>query len=383
MISEQDLIFKKSTTKTLENGSFTWKAPSNIALVKYWGKHGMQLPKNPSISFTLDACHTITTLEFKKNKKALEVEVIDKQVPTEKEFKQVITQREFKIDIFLDGERKPEFAEKINTFLLRIIKLVPFLSDYDLVIKTHNSFPHSSGIASSASGMAALSLCIMSIEKALDPTITDELFYKKASFLARLGSGSASRSIKGELVVWGKHSNINDSSDLYGVEFPFNVHQNFKNFHDTILLVDKGEKQISSTIGHHLMHDHPFAKERFKQASNNLFLLSETLQNGNLDAFINIVESEALTLHAMMMTSHPYFMLMKPNTLQIIQKIWAFRKQSKGHLCFTLDAGANVHLLFPEKEKEAVNEFIVNELLQFCQNNHYICDRVGLGAKQM
>jgi diphosphomevalonate decarboxylase len=221
------------------------------------------------------------------------------------------------------------------------------------------------------------------MEKALNPNITDDLFYKKASFLARLGSGSAARSIKGELVVWGRHPKIDGSSDLYGVEFPHKVHKNFKNFHDTILLVDKGEKQVSSTVGHNLMHNHPFAKERFNQATKNLSLLSETLQNGNLDTFINIVESEALTLHTMMMTSNPYFILMKPNTLHIIHKIWEFRKQSKLHLCFTLDAGANVHLLFPEKEKEAINEFIVNQLIQFCQNNHYICDRVGFGAKQM
>jgi len=383
MIAEQEFIFKNSNSNLLEKGSFTWKAPSNIALVKYWGKHGMQLPKNASISFTLDACHTITTLEFKKNKKAPEVGVIDKQIPNDKEFEQVITQREFKIDFFLDGERKPEFVKKINTFLLRIIRLVPFLSDYDSVIKTHNSFPHSSGIASSASGMAALALCIMSMEKALNPTMTDELFYKKASLLARLGSGSAARSIKGKLVVWGEHPHIEESSDLFGVEFLPKVHKNFKNFHDTILLVDKGEKQISSTVGHNLMHNHPFAKERFKQANDNISKLSEILQTGDLKAFINIVESEALTLHAMMMTSDPYFILMKPNTLRIINKIWEFRTETNSNICFTLDAGANVHVLFPEKEKKLVNDFIINELIQFCQNNHYICDRVGNGSKQM
>ncbi len=369
-----DFIFKAPMATLPEKGSFTWKAPSNIALVKYWGKHGMQLPKNPSISFTLDACHTITTLEFKKNKKAPEVLIGDMQVPTDKEFK---------IDIFLDGVKKPEFRKKVATFITRIAKLVSFISDYDLVIKTHNSFPHSSGIASSASGMAALSLCIMSMEKALNPTMTDELFYKKASFLARLGSGSASRSIEGPVVVWGKHQDMKGSNDLYGIPFPFAIHKNFKNFHDTILLVDKGEKQVSSTIGHNLMVNHPFAKERFNQASKNLSLLSETLQNGGLDAFINIVESEALTLHAMMLTSHPYFILMKPNTLSIINKIWEFRAQTNAPICFTLDAGANVHVLYPEKEKTRINQFIMNELLPFCQKNHYICDRVGFGAKQI
>ena len=263
------------------------------------------------------------------------------------------------------------------------VGLVSFLSDYDLIIKTHNSFPHSSGIASSASGMAALALCIMSMEKALNPNMSDELFYGKASFLARLGSGSAARSIKGNLVVWGEHPKINGSSDFFGVEFPHKVHENFTNFHDTILLVDKGEKQVSSTVGHDLMHEHPFAEQRFLQANKNIEKLSAILHNGDLTSFIEIVESEALTLHAMMMTSNPYFILMKPNTLSIINKIWEFRKKAGLHICFTLDAGANVHILFPEKEKEPINKFITTELLQFCQKNHYICDRVGLGAKQM
>ncbi len=380
-----EFIYKKGDSKILPDGSFTWKAPSNIALVKYWGKHEMQQPKNTSISFTLDACHTITTLEFTENKSIPDTSDSTDQVSNDdsEPFVQVITQRFSKTDIFLDGERKPEFQEKIGTFLMRIMRLVPYLMDYNIVIKTHNSFPHSSGIASSASGMAALALCIMSIEKALNPDMSDELFYSKASFLARLGSGSAARSIKGNLVVWGEHTRIEGSSDFFGVQFPHKIHDNFKNYHDTILLVDKGEKQVSSTVGHNLMHEHPFATKRFEQANNNIEKISEVLQNGNLKAFIEIVESEALTLHAMMMTSSPYFILMKPNTLSIINKIWEFRKKTGLHICFTLDAGANVHVLYPEKEKEPINKFITSELLKFCQKNHYICDRVGFGAKQM
>ncbi len=355
-----DFIFKAPMATLPEKGSFAWKTPSNIALVKYWGKYGMQLPKNPSISFTLDACFTLTTLEFKRKQS-----------------------KEINFDIYFEGEKKDGFKPKIWQFFERIQQYASFIINYHFIIHTRNSFPHSSGIASSASGMAALSLCIMSMEKALNPTMTDDYFYKKASFLARLGSGSASRSIEGPVVVWGKHQDMKGSNDLYGIPFPFTIHKNFKNFHDTILLVDKGEKQVSSTIGHNLMVNHPFAKERFNQASKNLSLVSETLQNGGLDAFINIVESEALTLHAMMLTSHPYFILMKPNTLSIINKIWEYRAQTNAPICFTLDAGANVHILYPEKEKTRINQFIMNELLPFCQKNHYICDRVGFGAKQI
>jgi len=359
MITEQDFVFNKVESSFPKKGKFTWKTPSNIALVKYWGKREPQLPENPSISFTLDACFTLTTLEFTKK-----------------------SSKDIKFEIYFEGKKKDEFKPKIEKFFSRIRQYVPFIAEYDFVIRSRNSFPHSSGIASSASGMAALALCIMSMEKALNPSITDEFFYKKASFLARLGSGSASRSIDGELVVWGKHRDITGSSDLYGVQFPEKIHKNFKNFHDIILLVDEGEKQVSSTIGHDLMHNHPFAEKRFDQAKDNISKLSSVLQNGDLKSFITIVESEALTLHAMMMSSNPYFILMKPNTLHIINKIWEYRAQTNSNVCFTLDAGANVHLLFPEKEKSSVNKFVIRQLIQFCQNNHYICDRVGSGAKQ-
>ena len=361
-MTEKDFILKNTDTSNLEKGSFTWKSPSNIALVKYWGKSEPQIPKNPSISFTLNNCHTTTTLEYSKK---------------------ITPSKEYSLEVIFEGKLKEAFIPKIIKFFKRIEKYVPFIMEFDFVIKTENSFPHSSGIASSASGMSALALCIMSVEKELDPKISDEYFNQKASFLARLGSGSAARSIEGELVVWGEYKAIDNSSDLYGIKFPYPIHKNFKNYQDTILLVDKGEKQVSSTVGHKLMIDHPFAEQRFIQANENIEKLSKILQNGDLTAFVNLVESEALSLHAMMMTSNPYYILMKPNTLKIIEKIWEYRKKTASDICFTLDAGANVHVLFPEREKEIINTFIINELIAFCQNNQYICDRVGLGARQL
>ena len=107
-------------------------------------------------------------------------------------------------------------------------------------------------------------------------------------------------------MIWGKHDLISNSTDDYAVNFPHQIHQNFDNYQDTILLIDKGEKQVSSTVGHNLMHGHPFASQRFEQANDNLSKIKDVLISGDVDAFIQIVESEALTLHAMMMTSLPY-----------------------------------------------------------------------------
>ncbi len=360
MLSENDFIAKPFTTK-IDSGSFQWSAPSNIALVKYWGKKENQIPANPSISFTLNNCKTITKVSFERKE----------------------NNGNFSFDLLFEGKPKEDFKPKIQKFLERIAIYCSFLKDYHLKIETENTFPHSSGIASSASGMAALSMNIMSLEKALFPEMTEEYCNQKASFLARLGSGSACRSIKGEVVVWGKHDEIKNSSDLFGVPFSGEIHQNFENYQDTILLVDKGEKQVSSTVGHDLMHNHPFAKERFAQAHSNLSKMKSILESGNLDEFIQIVESEALTLHAMMMTSMPYFILMKPNTLEIINRIWSFRTETKIPVCFTLDAGANVHVLYPENDKVKVLQFIKNELVDFCQNGNYICDSIGAGAIQI
>ena len=360
-LTEQDFIPQQFDTSTLEKGSFTWKAPSNIALVKYWGKRDPQIPENTSISFTLNNCHTVTTLSY---------------IPHQDD--------KVKFDIYFEGEKKEDFKPKIASFFKRIEVYCPYLKEYQLKIESENSFPHSSGIASSASGMGALALCVMSLERSLiSEEMTEEYFYKKASFLARLGSGSACRSIKGEVVVWGSHEEIKGSSNLFGVEFSDEVHENFKNYQDTILLVDKGEKQVSSTVGHGLMDGHPFAKERFKQAEGNISKMKAILKSGDLNSFVSLVESEALTLHSMMMTSNPYFILMKPNTLEIINKIWDYRSETNSKVCFTLDAGANVHLLFPAIEKETVSKFVEKELMQYCQNNQYICDLVGNGATQI
>lgn len=360
-MTEHDFI-PKSYTSTIEKGSVKWSSPSNIALIKYWGKREHQIPENPSISFTLSDCKTITEVTYTKKE-----------------------DQDFSFDVYFEGKINEGFKPKIQTFFERVESYLPFLRDYHFKIETANTFPHSSGIASSASGMSALALCLMSIEQDLTnaDVIEDRSYFnRKASFLARLGSGSACRSIEGELVVWGTNQST-ASSDLYGVKFDGEVHANFEDYQDAILLVDKGEKQVSSTVGHQLMFGHPFAKERFSQAHKNLAELKQVLASGDLNRFIEIVESEALTLHAMMMTSMPYFILMKPNTLEIINKIWAYRAENNSHVCFTLDAGANVHVLFPKAEKEQVYKFIKSQLVAYCQNGHYICDSVGKGSKQL
>ena len=355
----EENLFVSKIASPVEFESF-WEAPSNIALIKYWGKVKPQIPKNPSLSFTLSKSVTKTQVLFKPEKS-----------------------KAFDFNFYFNGKPKPDFEYKLRTFFALIKTYIPWIKGYKLLIKSQNSFPHSSGIASSASAMAALSLNLMDMERKLFPEIDNFYFYQKASFLARLGSGSAARSIKGPVMIWGKNKTFSLSSDLYAVTFDNELNQVFKTYQNAILLVDKNSKSVSSSKGHNLMSKHPFATNRFIQAKKNLKNLISIMKSGDLEGFIEIVELEALSLHAMMMTSNPYFILFKPNTLSIIEKIWDLRKNNKIPLSFTLDAGANIHLLYPFEFKNIVKIFIEDELKEFCQNGQYILDYVGLGAKKI
>lgn len=338
------------------NKTVSWRSPSNIALVKYWGKHANQIPANPSISFTLSECYTQTEVAVSEMKES----------------------GDFSFEVILDGESRPDFAPKIEKFFKAIVDEAPFLKEYHFTINTHNSFPHSSGIASSASGMSALALCILSLREELTGN-KEEDFYRKASEWSRLGSGSASRSVYGGLVEWGRFAGLPESSDEYAVPFSGEVADVFKTFRDYVLLVEVGAKSVSSTAGHGLMNNHPFAERRFLQAHENLDKLSEILAQGDVEAFGNLVESEALTLHAMMMTSDPSYILMKPNTVHIIERIRSFRKETGTQVYFTLDAGANVHMLFPAAAEQKVKAFVDSELVQYLKEGKYIEDKVGSG----
>jgi diphosphomevalonate decarboxylase len=355
----QDFI---GPSKLLNEGVTNWSSPSNIALVKYWGKHGEQLPKNSSISFTLSKCISSTELIFKENK---------------------TKSKKLEYDFYFEGNFKPEFKFKIDIFFNRIKKYIPWINSCYLTINSKNSFPHSSGIASSASAMSSIAICLMDIERLMNPNMNNAFFLKKASFLSRLGSGSASRSIVGPVSIWGKNDFISECNDYYALEFKEGLHEVFKSYCDTILIIDKEKKIISSTKGHEMMINHPFSKHRFIEANKNVNLLIEVMKSGNLDAFISIVESEALSLHAMMMTSQPYFILLNPTTLEVINRVLKFRKESKTPICFTLDAGANIHLLYPKEYSSKALNFIKKELLIFCHEEKLIMDHVGDGPKKI
>lgn len=338
-------------------GQILCKCPSNIAIIKYWGKHGVQLPRNPSISFTLNNAYTETLLTYHVK------EHFDNQID---------------LTFYFEGKENEVFKAKQAKFLNSLVPIFPFLTQLHIKIESQNSFPHSAGIASSASSMATLAMCLCSLEVQLfhDDTEGSDSFLQKASYIARLGSGSACRSLYPKMAVWGVTPDVKGSSDEYAVPFEHEIHDVFKTFHDDILIASKGEKSVSSRMGHGLMDNNPFAEPRYAQARSRMSTLIKALKAGDIETFGQICEDEAMTLHALMMTNSPWFTLLKPNTLKMIEILRGYREETKTPVYFSLDAGPNLHLLYPHSVEKDVKILIDNELKQHCEGGKVIFDYV-------
>jgi diphosphomevalonate decarboxylase len=342
----------------VKTGEVAWRSPSNIAIVKYWGKYGDQLPRNPSISLTLSQAHTETKIRYSPASSGA-------------------PQTHF----LFEGNEAPAFKERIDKYLSKVKSGFPFIQEMDLKIESSNSFPHSSGIASSASAMSSLALCLCSIEKDLGTSNSD--LTERASYYARLGSGSASRSVYGGACLWGILPVVEKASNDYAISLNNILNPVFQNFHDDILIISSEKKSVSSSVGHKLMEGNPFAKARYQQANKACEELLDVLKAGDVECFGEIAEREALSLHALMMCSDPAFILMQPNSLALIKKLWEFRKDTGCPLYFTLDAGPNVHLLYPDEVKKQASSFIESNLLPLCEEGRIIKDKVGQGPKQL
>lgn len=341
---------------------FSWWAPSNIALVKYWGKKkGLQLPANPSVSLTLNKARTHVSLE-----------VIDS---SHEKFSELPW-----IDLIFSGQNMPSFIPKIEKFFNHVSDYLPYLKENKFLIHSENTFPHSAGIASSASSMAAMALCLRDYASVIgEDKLPEGSFMEQASFLARMGSGSACRSLFPVAASWGQTDSF--GSDILAT--PVECHDVFKTMHDSIVVVSGVEKKVSSRAGHGLMDEHFYGSARYKHAMVNWQYAMEWLKDGSWDNLGNLVEEEALTLHAMMMTSRPGYLLMEPATIKAIHLVRDFRYQTGTPLYFTLDAGPNLHLLFPHENRSEVEVFLKDLVEQLGPDTDLIDDHVGLGPEKL
>ncbi|WP_430812690.1 MULTISPECIES: diphosphomevalonate decarboxylase [unclassified Carboxylicivirga] len=329
-------------------------APSNIAIVKYWGKQAIQEPVNPSISFTLSRARTETKVSY------------------------TAVRKELKIDFLFEGKRKKAFIPKLEKLIQALLPRMPFLQSGELFIESSNTFPHSSGIASSASAMAALVKGLYSIHQQLSQDDDSKMDAQKISAMARLGSGSACRSTLPGWVLWGETAEYASSSNLYGCSINELVHPLFLQLQDSILLIRSGAKSVSSSAGHALMKDHPYRQGRIQQANKHTAELLRALKMGDFTAFAGICEAEALSLHGLMMSSSPPYTLMAPESLAAIETIRSFRLQHNIPLTFTLDAGPNIHLIYPNEVKQEVLPFIEDCLKPLCENKTVIYDELSI-----
>ncbi|TVQ15666.1 MAG: diphosphomevalonate decarboxylase [Bacteroidetes bacterium] len=336
-------------------GKVSYSSPSNIAIVKYWGKEpGDQIPMNPSLSMTLNQCRSFTTIEYEL-KEGLQPSV----------------------EVWFEGARAPEIETKMEIWLEKINAFYPWLAHAALRVDTRNNFPHSAGIASSASGMSALAMCLSAIDNHVRQKESGDVFLQ--SNTARLGSGSASRSVTGPWVLWGETPLLRGSSHEYA-EKVTDVHPYFTQLHDTIIIVDKEPKSISSRAGHSLMDGHPWREGRIHQANENMTLLLKALKDGDWKTFEKVTENEALSLHALMLASRGGMMLWKGNTVEWIHYLRQQREKTGVEMAFTLDAGANIHLLYPPQASEQVETILQQSPVS---HHGFIRDVTGTGPEKI
>ena len=289
-------------------------APSNIAFVKYWGKRDemLRIPTNGSISMNLSNLTTTTTVEFSDTLKMDEV--------------------------IIDGQSQQMEVERVSQHLDIIRKLAGI--DSKVRVVSNNNFPSRTGLSSSASGFAALTLAACSAAGL-------KLSQKKLSILARLSSGSACRSIPSGFVEW-IAGNSHETSFAHSV-FP----PDHWDIIDVVAVVSKAAKTVSTSEGQQRTQGNPFFRVRVSTIDEKLAHCKNLIKEKNFHQFGELVEKEALELHAVMMTSNPPLLYLTPETVLLINLVWQWRNDGLP-VYFTLNTGQDVHLISEEKNQESL-----------------------------
>lgn len=320
----------------------TVRAPSNIAFIKYWGARDLEraLPANPSISMTLDACFTRSTVEHLSEDGADEIRWRGRGGELE--------------------EAPPAFAERGRRHL-------DLLRDWSgcggrFCVATENSFPAAAGIASSASGFSALTLATLA---ALGRDASD---VERSVLARRSGSGSASRSVLGGYVEWPKGES---EEECYAFQLAPASHWDLR---DVVAIVEAGPKSTSSLDGHRRAASSPYFEHRLALLPRRLAEVRMSLTLRDFDYLGKVIEAEAVDLHFVAMTSDPAIFYWKPATLAVLEEVRRMREDGVAAYS-TMDAGANVHVICLPESENAVAERL--EALDVVRRT--IRDRVGEG----
>ncbi|MBU0975146.1 diphosphomevalonate decarboxylase [Patescibacteria group bacterium] len=304
----------------MESNKSTVKASSDIALVKYWGKKDevLRLPENGSVSIKLEGLDTITTVEFSDSFLSDELSISGESIETDsREAKRVFKH--------LDRIRKMAKQQGLKSagFFAKVV--------------SKNSFPRSTGLSSSGSGMATLTFAAVK-------AIGLELNEKELSILSRQASGTACRCAVGGYVEWldGDTSETSYSKTIFD--------KTYWDIRDIVAVVDYGKKKISSTEGHTLAGSSIFFEVRQKNIKQKIGDTKKFIEKKDFSALGSLVEAECLEFHSILLTSKPPMVLWYPGTMQIIHEVQKMR--TEGIECyFTINTGFNVHVLtLPEFE---------------------------------
>ena len=304
---------KLSPAKTTGYG----KAPVNIALSKYWGKRdvALNLPMNGSVSISLPGLGTETTL--------------------------LISQQTYDV-ISLNDELLSQdnpFAKRLTAFLNYFRAANTFFE-----VNTTNTVPTAAGLASSASGYAALVL-------ALDDLYAWQLSSEKLSLLARLGSGSASRSLFSGFAIWHRGQQ-EDGLDSFAEE----INQPWPDFCVGLVKINTGQKPISSTTGmQNTVETCDLYKAWPEQSAKDMQKVQQAIETQDFELLGQTAEHNALSMHATMMATWPPIVYWQPESLAAMHRVWQLRKEGVA-VYFTMDAGPNLKLLFLETEKPAIEQ---------------------------
>jgi diphosphomevalonate decarboxylase len=282
----------------------------NIALIKYWGDRDprLRLPSNGSISMNLAGLYTRTMITFDPS---------------------------FQTDaLVLNGyPLKGQALNRVSGLLAQVRHMAGF-HQYAQVT-SENNFPTGAGIASSASAFAALALAAaVAVGLSLDE--------KQLSRLARIGSGSACRSVPGGFVEWQLGTGDEDSY-AYSIAAP--EHWALA---DCIALISQEHKDVSSREGHILADSSPLQAARLADTPRRLSLCRQALRERDFTLLAEVAEMDCLLMHAVMQTSTPRLLYWQPATLAVMQAVADWRRSGVPAF-FTIDAGPNVHVFCPEE----------------------------------
>jgi diphosphomevalonate decarboxylase len=283
-------------------------ANPNIAFIKYWGDRDSRLhiPANGSISMNLEGLSTHTQVTFDAS---------------------------FRHDqLILDGRNTTGAPlRRVSDFLDRVRRLAGWY--WNARVVTTNNFPIAAGLASSASAFSALAL-------AASAAMGLQLSERDLSRLARLGSGSACRSVPGGFVEWQPGR---DDFDSYAFSIAPASHWDLA---DCIAIVNRGQKVIGSTEGHMLAETSPLQNPRISDTPLRLQLCRQAISQRDFDILANVTELDCQLMHAVMITSTPPLLYWQPATQLLARTVQAWRKAGQP-VCYTTDAGPNVHVLCP------------------------------------